>query len=330
LRDGRELPRRAAINTFGGGGSLCHVIVEEYAPDLRGLPETDTHAVDGEPALAVLSARTPERLRVMAQRLAERLQHDPGLSLADVCHTLQRGREAMAYRWAARVSTRAQLLDALSRLASGGRGGDEGVPVFLGEPEGAGSAVRELLTGRSSSAMARELIAAGDLHKLALYWSHGGHVDWSALATNGRLVSLPTYPFERRRCWLTETEQTRWEQSFVNDSTPVATQATHTDRDVATTVFETIRGMLGLGSEELDDGTSLGRYELLSAFLPRLRDKLMKENGIDIDTSLLGGQATVREVVAAATMLVTSSTDPTVSVFEDEDGQQIEMVTDPN
>src|SRR5207248_10148589 len=38
-------------------------------------------------------------------------------------------------------------------------------------------------------------------------WVSGGTVDWPALHTSGRpprLVTLPTYPFARMRCWLAE------------------------------------------------------------------------------------------------------------------------------
>ncbi len=58
LRDenGRELPRRAGISSFGYGGVNAHVVVEEYPSP----PSAD--ADDGRPVALVLSARDETRL----------------------------------------------------------------------------------------------------------------------------------------------------------------------------------------------------------------------------------------------------------------------------
>ncbi|MCI4065626.1 type I polyketide synthase [Micromonospora sp. R77] len=43
---------------------------------------------------------------------------------------------------------------------------------------------------------------AGVLTAAAQVYAHGGTADWAAFAPHGRLVDLPTYPFERQRYWL--------------------------------------------------------------------------------------------------------------------------------
>jgi acyl transferase domain-containing protein len=60
----RVYPRRAGVSSFGAGGSNAHVILEEYEAPV------DPPAPAG-PALVVLSARSRERLRVYAGRLAQ-------------------------------------------------------------------------------------------------------------------------------------------------------------------------------------------------------------------------------------------------------------------
>ncbi len=49
-----------------------------------------------------------------------------------------------------------------------------------------------------------------DLEKLAYYWVKGFDVPWESLydGSSARRISLPTYPFERRRCWLESPEET--------------------------------------------------------------------------------------------------------------------------
>ncbi|WP_193518326.1 SDR family NAD(P)-dependent oxidoreductase [Nocardiopsis kunsanensis] len=68
VKDGRELPRAAAVSSFGAGGANAHAVLEEY------LPATDmnTRVAPGAVAeLVPISARTPEGLRSIALDLAE-------------------------------------------------------------------------------------------------------------------------------------------------------------------------------------------------------------------------------------------------------------------
>jgi phthiocerol/phenolphthiocerol synthesis type-I polyketide synthase E len=86
-------PRRAAVSSFGIGGTNAHVVLEE-APPRPARPA-------GSPApaeLLQLSARTPAALAATAGRLAEHLAERPDLYLADVAHTLRAGRQAHAQR----------------------------------------------------------------------------------------------------------------------------------------------------------------------------------------------------------------------------------------
>ncbi|WP_207919674.1 SDR family NAD(P)-dependent oxidoreductase [Micromonospora sp. KC207] len=61
---GVTLPRRAGLSSFGFGGTNAHVVLEEHVTEPAGDPyPSGEHVV-------VLSARTPERLRAYADRLA--------------------------------------------------------------------------------------------------------------------------------------------------------------------------------------------------------------------------------------------------------------------
>src|SRR4030095_13436595 len=49
---------------------------------------------------------------------------------------------------------------------------------------------------------------AGDLaDATAAVWSAGLPLDWSAAGARGRKISLPTYPFQRVRCWIDPTNR---------------------------------------------------------------------------------------------------------------------------
>jgi phthiocerol/phenolphthiocerol synthesis type-I polyketide synthase E len=100
------MPRRAGISALGVGGTNAHVILEEPPA-----PSTAARTADSGETL-VLSARTPVALDRLSAALADRLDANPGLRLADVAFTLQRGRRAFGHRraLAARDGAEAALL----------------------------------------------------------------------------------------------------------------------------------------------------------------------------------------------------------------------------
>ncbi|HEX8394332.1 MAG TPA: type I polyketide synthase, partial [Longimicrobium sp.] len=89
-------PRRGGVSSFGIGGTNVHAVLEE-APALPALPATDAAQ------LVVLSAKSQAALERMRANLAAHLAHNPDVPLADVAFTLQEGRAAHGYRWAAAV-----------------------------------------------------------------------------------------------------------------------------------------------------------------------------------------------------------------------------------
>ncbi len=184
---GRALPRLAAVSSFGAGGSNAHIVVEEWpvAP-LADLPG---------PHIVVLSARTPDTLRTMAQSLAahvERaLQRGEPLPLADLAATLRVARIAQPNRLAV-------IADDLRTLAAQLRASLEGefwqldasalpAGVFKGVADAEGAAAD---AGSEPDALARA-------------WVSGAFDDWSAqpVPPLRRRVPLPGTAFQRRRFW---------------------------------------------------------------------------------------------------------------------------------
>ncbi len=160
--DGTPQPLRAGLSAFGSGGANAHLVLEAWDEARAPVPT-------GPPYLVPLSARSEERLQVLAGRLAAHLAaHAP--AIADVAYTLQTGREPLPVRAALVVDGMPALQTALATLAAGG-------VTTLGE---------------------------GPLVALAGDWLAGRPVDWGALYPDGRprRIPLPTYPFEAQRHWL--------------------------------------------------------------------------------------------------------------------------------
>ncbi|MCR4443012.1 MAG: beta-ketoacyl synthase N-terminal-like domain-containing protein [Peptococcaceae bacterium] len=200
----QEFPRRATVSSFGGGGSNVHLVVEEYIPEQA---EDYPVGFTASPQVAVFSAKSEERLREAARQMLGYLEEEEkGLSLSDLAYALQAGREEMECRLAVVAADLEQLAAGL-RMYLESREKGEGIapvpPVFTGSLKEGRQATESLFSGKTGEALIKELLDEKDLSKIALYWAKGGEIPWESLQEGhkARRISLPTYPFERMRCW---------------------------------------------------------------------------------------------------------------------------------
>ncbi|MTW01740.1 type I polyketide synthase, partial [Pseudoduganella ginsengisoli] len=101
-------PRRAGVSSFGFGGTNAHVILEEYVPaQAAAVP-----AQDGYLSFPV-TAKSAGSVRRYCEALADQLEREPQLALADVAYTLQHKREHFAHRKVLAARDSAALIAAL-------------------------------------------------------------------------------------------------------------------------------------------------------------------------------------------------------------------------
>ena len=162
-------PRRAAVSSFGIGGTNAHVVLEQapqqaepadFKSEISNFKSAE--GIAAEARFLPLSARSDAGLVRAGARLADWLEANPSVNLADVARTLQRGRRGFARR---RVIRAATVNEAVMLLRSGGD--------------------------------------AADLPPEIASWRQSGDSVWpDAFVTEGRTVRLPTYGFERTRYWI--------------------------------------------------------------------------------------------------------------------------------
>ncbi|MEV8517155.1 amino acid adenylation domain-containing protein [Dactylosporangium sp. NPDC051484] len=120
-----------------------------------------------------------------------------GTVLADVAHTLQTGRTAMAHRLAFVAEDVADAARRLTRWADG----DQDPDIHTGHLEHS--------VGEPSAAQQerrRRVHAEADLAAAGALWVEGVDLDWSQLRAGrpARRIPLPTYPFGGQRYWIAE------------------------------------------------------------------------------------------------------------------------------
>ncbi|MDM0115085.1 amino acid adenylation domain-containing protein [Variovorax sp. J22R133] len=149
-----DAPRRAGVSSFGVGGTNAHVIVEE-AP-LRAPSDPGVGL-----QLLMLSARSPAALAAASTRLADHLEANPDISLADVAHTLRIGRKHFAQRACVVADSVASAVEALRKADSpartaGATSARLPQPVFVFPGQGA-----------QYAGMGKSLYASGRAHRAA-------------------------------------------------------------------------------------------------------------------------------------------------------------------
>lgn len=192
--DGLPQPLRAGISSFGAGGSNAHVIVESWtSPPQAQTPSATVH-------LLPISARTEAQLTDVARRLRDFLAGEAPLPpLSDIAFTLQSGRKPFDHRAVVLARSVQEARERLAAFLAGKR--NDG--VFSGNVKNADPLTR-LMSRSEREEVVGLLSRRRDPAKFAKLWVDGMFSEWRGTqgATNGRRVSLPTYPFADKRHWV--------------------------------------------------------------------------------------------------------------------------------
>jgi len=89
--NGKELPLRAGVSSFGVGGTNAHAVLEE-------IPRIIASPSENRSFILPISAKLPVSLDAYTERLADFIEKNSTISLADTAFTLQLGRQPFEQR----------------------------------------------------------------------------------------------------------------------------------------------------------------------------------------------------------------------------------------
>lgn len=288
-------PRRALINSFGAGGTNAHLLVEEYPA--KASEASRIHP--SGPCLVLLSARTEVSLAQFMRDLHGFLRSPDadGVSLSDLAYTLQIGREPMEERVAIVAASIEELMLHLGALASG-RSNPTGTWRGTAQLEsGAGALAGMLVDGASGKAFVDALIRERDLPRLGRLWVSGAEIDWSLLygAQFPARIDLPTYAFERRRCWVSPglpAPETSTPASIPTAMPPMRA----TDGSLVEALKEIVAGVLKINSRELNEDRALKAYGVDSILSTVIMETVRERFGASLSLAAILEFPTLREL----------------------------------
>lgn len=222
-------PLKSAISAFGLSGTNCHLVLEEA-------PQIDSGFYDGYYMLPV-SAKSAELLHNYVKDYLQFIEENPTVNLADLCYTAAIGREHFKSRLIIVFKSYNDLVEKLNDINKNGLSAADESNIFFGhykivsakkiEKDKTDKTEKEITSLSKASAWLLEkefkLSDLKNVQKLADLYVQGAKTDFESLykEQKRKIISAPTYPFEKRSCWVDNFREQRigaeLEDSFIFD-----------------------------------------------------------------------------------------------------------------
>ena len=186
--EGKQIPRRAGISSFGFGGTNSHIIIEEHLNTIQNIEQEMV-----QQKAILLSGVSKEKLKVSVSELLRFLEDNKveDKDLCNIAYTLQVGREFFNHRLAIFVDTIEELKDKLSEFIKLEKDDNKIKYSYSNEKN------IKVINFKEDE------INTCDIERYVEFWLSGNKVMWKDLYKNSTLkkVHLPTYPFELKKYW---------------------------------------------------------------------------------------------------------------------------------
>jgi acyl transferase domain-containing protein/acyl-CoA synthetase (AMP-forming)/AMP-acid ligase II/acyl carrier protein len=212
-------PRRCGVSSFGIGGTNCHVVLEE-APVTGNIDE------DAFPFNVIaLSARSMGSLSKLVEgynRYLNKETLDAGV-LGNICYTANTGRGHYTKRIAVLFRDQDDIKRKMSALSCTDLGKINVNGIYFNDTETLAckynmqdtldferkkEQINKEAADKVNQYLDSDFSDFSSLEEICRLYVNGADIDWERLYIKGKYhrLSLPVYPFERKRCWITIPE----------------------------------------------------------------------------------------------------------------------------
>ncbi len=195
-------PRRAGVSAFGLSGTNCHIVLEEYQET------SSTQVKDNKYKILCLSAKNQNSLNDLINEYKEHLKNHTDINIQHICYTANTGRGHYSHRLAVIGRSAEEILDKLSsiKLMKMKQLGFDNNDIYYSELISENNI--DFLSKKADEKI--EELKHGQITDISLFqelcrlYIEGADIKWEGLyePKERKKVSVPTYPFEKVRCWI--------------------------------------------------------------------------------------------------------------------------------
>lgn len=283
---------KVGVHSFGFGGTNAHIILEEYAKISK------TNTFNKTKHLIPFSAKTKRSLLTYLSSFRKWLKDNRDVSIEELAHTLQTGREDMAERIILIVTDIEDLInqcdDYIDRKEHSwieGNAAEHKIDLDW------------ILDNEIIEAVTFKAIVEEDFTKIARLWAVGYPIQWERLYESGTVtkISLPTYEFDSQSLWFkdfaTLNEAEKNSQVHVEAYKDLNLYNSKQSLDYShykSLVTDKIEQLIGI--ESIDLNVKLFNYGFDSIMAIKLKYLLEEELSVDIPLEVLGKSTTIEAI----------------------------------
>ncbi|MBU3198524.1 amino acid adenylation domain-containing protein [Clostridium estertheticum] len=205
--------RRCGINSFGFSGTNCHMVLEE-APAMK--KNTSDNCIN----IFTISARTKEQLESLISEYNLFVRNNIELDINDICYTANLGRGHYCHRLAMILKDKNDFAMKIDTLFEEGIMVKNNHGIYYGQytlvseskPEKDENElsysdikkISEVANDKLKKFLDSENKDVDILNSICEAYVKGSEISFNSLYefNDNKIVRLPVYPFERKRCWL--------------------------------------------------------------------------------------------------------------------------------